>query len=105
MRHKAGIAVAAGVALVLAAAAGAAARQYAGDDDRRPVGTWHEAPAAASTPVAQQGPAAGRARTSSAAPRAAAETPRPSTPTTRPRSRTILPESGMPGIPESATAK
>ena len=108
MRHKAGIAVAGCVALVLAAAAGATARRYARDDDRRPVGTWHEAPAAARTPVAVEGPAAGRTRASFAPPQADAETP---TPDIRP-SRTILPESSLPEssvpgsrIAESATAK
>src|SRR4051812_25262490 len=54
MRRKAGIAVIAGAAVVLAGAAGVTAWQYAGDDDRRPVGTWHQAPGLTRTPVAVQ---------------------------------------------------
>ncbi|GAA0544484.1 hypothetical protein GCM10010172_27580 [Paractinoplanes ferrugineus] len=51
MRRKAGLAVGAVVALVLAGATGIAAWQYAGDEGR-PVGTWQEAPGAARSPGA-----------------------------------------------------
>src|SRR3954463_4210066 len=51
MRRKAGIAVIAGAAVVLAGAAGVTAWQYAGDDDRRPVGTWHQTPGLTRTRV------------------------------------------------------
>ncbi|MET0417943.1 MAG: serine protease [Actinoplanes sp.] len=53
MRRKAGIAVSACAALVLAGAAGATAWQFAGDDESRPIGTWHE-PDAPRTPVAAE---------------------------------------------------
>jgi lysyl endopeptidase len=50
MRRTAGVAIGACVALVLAGTAGAAAWSYA-DDEGRPVGTWHEPPGVARTPV------------------------------------------------------
>ncbi|GAB2595048.1 hypothetical protein Aab01nite_26380 [Paractinoplanes abujensis] len=50
-RRKAGIAIGACVAVVLAGAAGATAWHAAGDNGK-PVGTWQDAPAAARTPVA-----------------------------------------------------
>ncbi|MET3428406.1 hypothetical protein BJ973_007618 [Actinoplanes tereljensis] len=50
MRRKAGMAAGACAALVLAGATGVTAWRYAGDDGR-PVGTWHEAPGVARTPV------------------------------------------------------
>ncbi|GIM93528.1 trypsin-like serine peptidase [Paractinoplanes toevensis] len=50
MRRKAGVAAGACAALVLAGATGVTAWRYAGDDGR-PVGTWHEAPGIARTPV------------------------------------------------------
>ena len=51
--RRPGIAVAACAALVLTGTAGAAAWRAAGDE-RRPIGTWHEAPAEARTPVAAE---------------------------------------------------
>ena len=53
MRRTAGVAIGAFVALVLAGTAGAAAWSYA-DDEGRPVGTWHEAPGVARTPVSAE---------------------------------------------------
>ena len=49
MRRKPGIAVGVCAALVLSGTAGAVAWNYSGDDDGRPVGTWHEAPGIART--------------------------------------------------------
>ncbi|HEY0001681.1 MAG TPA: serine protease [Actinoplanes sp.] len=56
MRRKAGIAVAACAAVMLAGVAGVTAWQYAGSDDGRPVGTWHDPPGVARTPVAAEQP-------------------------------------------------
>ncbi|GIE97969.1 hypothetical protein Ari01nite_54340 [Paractinoplanes rishiriensis] len=53
MRRKAGVAAGACVALVLTGVAGATAWSYAGDEGR-PVGTWHEPPGVARTPVAAE---------------------------------------------------
>jgi trypsin-like peptidase len=56
MRPKAGLAIGACVALVLAGAAGATAYVSAADQGRT-VGTWHEPPGVARTPVAAEQPA------------------------------------------------
>jgi lysyl endopeptidase len=55
MRPKAGIVIGACAALVLAGSAGAAT--WNRTDEGRPVGTWHEPPAVAGTPVAVAEPA------------------------------------------------
>src|SRR5689334_16204397 len=55
MRPKAGIVIGACAALVLAGSAGAAT--WNRTDEGRPVGTWHEPPAVARTPVAVAEPA------------------------------------------------
>ncbi len=52
MRRKVGIVVGACAALVLAGSAGAVAWTWTGDAEGRPVGSWHEAPGVARTPVA-----------------------------------------------------
>ncbi len=52
-RRKAGIAIGACAALVLAGATGATAWRAAGDNGK-PVGTWHDAPGAGRTPVAAE---------------------------------------------------
>ena len=75
--RRPGIAVAACAALVLTGAAGAAAWRTAGDE-HRPIGTWHEAPVEARTPVAAERPADRPAAPFAAvpqAPGAAAPTP------------------------------
>ena len=55
MRRKTGIVIGALVALTLTGTAGAATWHHVGDDgEGRTVGTWHEAPGVARTPVAQQ---------------------------------------------------
>jgi hypothetical protein len=72
MRPKTGIVIGACAALVLAGSAGAAAWRRA--DEGRPVGTWHEPPAVARTPVAvaeQSVPAAPSAEKATSTPRAA----------------------------------
>jgi lysyl endopeptidase len=58
-RPKAGVAIGAGVALVLAGVAGATAWTRAGVEGRT-VGTWHEAPGVARTPVAAEQPTTAR---------------------------------------------
>jgi lysyl endopeptidase len=70
MRRKAGIAVGACAALVLSGVAGVTAWAYAGPEPQR-VGTWHEAPGVARTPVAAEAPRP-------------AETPQSSAPTQAP---------------------
>ncbi|HEY7273608.1 MAG TPA: serine protease [Actinoplanes sp.] len=91
MRRKAGIVIGACAALVLAGSAGVAA--WNGADEGRPVGSWHEPPAATRTPVAvtePAAPAAGKAeKAAAAAPRAAEEN---------------APAAGRTVLPESATA-
>ncbi|GAA2647406.1 trypsin-like serine peptidase [Paractinoplanes durhamensis] len=76
MRRKAGVAAGACAALVLAGATGITAWRFAGDEGR-PVGTWHEAPGVARTPVAvegaQQAEQAQQARPGSAGAEARAE--------------------------------
>jgi lysyl endopeptidase len=56
MRRKAGIVIGACAALVLAGTAGAAA--WNRNDEGRPVGSWHEPPVVAPTPVAAAEPVA-----------------------------------------------
>src|SRR4051794_31903490 len=53
MRRRLSIVIGATAALVLAGTAGTAAWAFS-HDDGRPVGTWHDAPGVARTPVAQQ---------------------------------------------------
>ncbi len=72
MRRKAGIAVTACAAVVLAGLAGTTAWQYAGDDESRPVGTWHE-PDTARTPVAAEQRVTGETAVPSAAAAAPAQ--------------------------------
>ncbi|MET0422703.1 MAG: serine protease [Actinoplanes sp.] len=60
MRRKAGIAVGACAALVLSGVAAVTAWAYAGPEPQR-VGTWHEAPGVARTPVAEEAPQAAEA--------------------------------------------
>ena len=86
MRRKAGIVIGACAALVLAGTVGAAA--WNRKDEGRPVGSWHEPPAATSTPVAAAEPVAPPAH---AAPRRSA--PKASTPAP---GRTRPPESATP---------
>ncbi len=99
MRRKVGIVVGACAALVLAGSAGAVARTWTGGAEGRPVGSWHDAPGVARTPVAMTG--------QQAAPSATAATPgagtgtapggKPSTPGAA--QRTVLPESaGAPAV-------
>lgn len=89
MRRKVGIVVGVCAALALAGSAGAAAWTYTRDEGR-PVGTWHEAPGEARTPVAvtQQEPAS---RPLSDRRRAVPASPSPSPSPTATRS--LLPES------------
>ncbi|MCA2213618.1 trypsin-like serine peptidase [Jidongwangia harbinensis] len=79
MRRKVGIVVGVCAALALAGSAGAAARTYTSDEGR-PVGTWHEAPGVARTPVAvakvQPAPAAGPETKTTARPAPTASAPR-----------------------------
>jgi lysyl endopeptidase len=81
MRRKAGIAVVASAAVVLSGLAGVTAWQYAGGEDRQPVGTWHDAPGSTRTPVAAEYPAAETAPDAAGRPRtpgrAGAPTPAP----------------------------
>jgi lysyl endopeptidase len=79
MRPKAGVAIGACVALVLTGVAGTTAWSYAGDQGRT-VGTWHEPPGVARTPVSAERPATGGDAT--AAPKAAwrAEAPEAAAP-------------------------
>jgi lysyl endopeptidase len=86
MRRKAGIVIGACAALVLAGTVGAAA--WNRKDESRPVGSWHEPPAATSTPVAAAEPVAppAHAATRRSAPKA--WTPAPG--------RTRSPESATP---------
>ncbi|MCY1142675.1 trypsin-like peptidase domain-containing protein [Actinoplanes sp. Pm04-4] len=89
-RRKAGIAIAGSAALVLAAAAGTTAWHAAGS--RQPVGSWHEAPAAAGrTPVAAEQRAGERSDEPTATPSTSpAETPS-SEPRLAPESATLSP--------------
>jgi len=99
MRRRAGVAVGACAALVLAGVAGTTAWSYAGGDGK-PVGTWHEAPGVARTPVAAEEPTTGRkpvagpqAPGPAAAPEAAAQSPATDAPPAVRESHRVLPES------------
>ena len=95
MRRKVGIVIGACAALALAGTAGVAA--WHANDEGKPVGSWHEAPGVARTPVAvaeravsgAADPAAPRTAGKAAAPRPVADD-RPASPSAR---RTLLPES------------
>jgi lysyl endopeptidase len=100
MRRKSGIALGACAALVLAGAAGVTAWSAGANG---PVGTWHEAPAVARTPVAAEQERLAGAQQSPAAPQAAAG--RAATPsTTATRKSTAKIDKGGHGPLESATA-
>src|SRR3954447_18559789 len=107
MRGKAGIIVGGCAALVLAGASGAAALTYTGDEGRR-VGTWHEAPGAARTPVAAVAEAPGAV--TSAAPSPAGPTGGGSGSAAKPAAASPPAGAGKPAaakrrlLPESATA-
>jgi hypothetical protein len=97
MRRRLSIVIGATAALVLAGTAGTASWAYS-HDDGRPVGTWHDAPGVARTPVAQQEgalPAPGATAT------AAAPTVKIKAPTGSHGSR---PAGARPILPESAAA-
>jgi lysyl endopeptidase len=107
MRGKAGIVVGGCAALVLAGASGAAALTYTGDEGHR-VGTWHEAPGAARTPVAAVAEAPGAV--TSAAPSPAGPVGGGSGSTAKPAAASPPAGAGKPEaakrrlLPESATA-
>ena len=104
MRRKAGIAVTACAALTLAGLAGTTAWQYAGDDDRRPIGTWHE-PDDARTPVAAEQQVNGRPKAPAGSPSAPAAAPpelAPRTEVQQPSATPLTP--GSERVHESATA-
>jgi lysyl endopeptidase len=86
MRRKAGIVIGACAALVLAGTAGAAA--WNRNDEGRPVGSWHEPPVVAPTPVAAAEPVAP----------SATKTARRSAP------KAAAPAAGRSQLPETATA-
>jgi hypothetical protein len=97
MRRKVGIVVGACAAIALAGSAGAAAWTYTRDEGR-PVGTWHEAPGVARTPVAvtEEEPAfAGRRATRPDRTSSPSASPSPSASASASASarRTVLPES------------
>ncbi|WP_433298682.1 trypsin-like serine peptidase [Actinoplanes sp. CA-030573] len=98
MRRKAGLALGACAALVLAGATGAAAWNVGGTER---VGTWHDGPGVARTPVAaeQMQPADAA---DPAAPPAAQQ--KPQSPRSAPSAAAEPGETRRPGIPESATA-
>ena len=104
MRRKAGIAVGACVVLVLAGAAGAAAWAYAGDDEGRPVGTWHEGPGIARTPVAAERPATGPLTSAAAPPAATPASPGASATTPGHTTNTTTPEPGTSRTPRPESA-
>jgi lysyl endopeptidase len=93
MRRKVGIVVGACAALALAGTAGTAAWRYTSDMGR-PVGTWHDAPGVARTPVAAERTVPGRVGSpAAAAPAAAAPAAAASGTSAPPATRTSLPES------------
>ena len=92
MRRKVGIVVGACAALVLAGSAGAVAWTQTGADDGSPVGTWHDAPGVARTPVSVTGREAAQA--APAAPGAPTAAPDKAGAQAEPaQERTKLPES------------
>jgi hypothetical protein len=108
MRRKTGIVIGACAALVLAGTAGTAAWTYS-NDDGRPVGSWHDAPGVARTPVSHQemagalgalagmpAPGTGKAAAPKAQPAA------PAAPTVD--DHAARPDGGRTIIPESAAA-
>src|SRR5687768_4236025 len=104
MRRKAGIAVTACAALTLAGLAGTTAWQYAGDDDRRPIGTWHE-PDDARTPVAAEQQVNGRPKAPAGSPSAPAAAPPELAPRTEAQQPSATPPApGSERVHESATA-
>ncbi|HEV7961075.1 MAG TPA: serine protease [Actinoplanes sp.] len=93
MRRKAGIVIGACAALALVGSASAAAWTYT-NDEGRPVGSWHDAPGVAQTPIADEraeaAPADRVARVGKTAPSSPAEKAAP-----KATARTILPESAQ----------
>ncbi|MBL7254544.1 trypsin-like peptidase domain-containing protein [Actinoplanes sp. LDG1-01] len=108
-RRKAGIAIAACAAVLLAGAAGATAWHAAGDNGK-PVGTWHDAPAGARTPVAAdqrlgdgqvaEPDAGGAPANGKVQPRTPAPTPTTSAAATDPRTEKATVAAPQPGTPE-----
>lgn len=104
-RRKAGIAIGACAALVLAGAAGASAWHAAGHDGKS-VGTWQDAPAIGRTPVAAEqlgDRAAGTPGTASASASAAATVPSAATPT--PSADVSAQPSKVAGTPEAGSTQ
>lgn len=103
MRRKVGIVVGACAALVLAGSAGAVAWSQSGPDDGSPVGTWHDAPGVARTPVSvTEGRAADqRAQAAPGAPGAPAAT---GAATAAPADNRAEPAQTRTHLPESADA-
>jgi hypothetical protein len=93
MRRKAGIVIGACAALALVGSASAAAWTYT-NDEGRPVGSWHDAPGVAQTPIADEraeaAPADRVARVGKTAQSSPAEKAAP-----KATARTILPESAQ----------
>jgi lysyl endopeptidase len=92
MQRRTGIVIGACAALALVGSAGTAAWSYS-DDDGRPVGSWHEAPAATRTPVVDPKAGGGRPAAESPAPTSKAASPSATTVSPEPTKHKVLPES------------